>query len=235
MSISIKLTDTQFAILSAAARREDRCLVIPKHLKGNSAQKVSSKLLAAGLVSEIKAKSGIPVWRRNEAADKSYALKLTTGGMKAVAVDDHSDASAASSALTARAIPAAGEADGLSIPGGPTVLATAPREGTKMARIVGLLQRDRGATLAELIVATDWLPHTTRAALTGLRKRGFVVTLDRSNKERGSTYSIARDQTCETAGAQTIEPLPAPAPHITKTRRSTKPKPIAHDAVCAAA
>ena len=43
-----------------------------------------------------------------------------------------------------------------------------------MARVVGLLQRDRGATLAEIIAATDWLPHTTRAALTGLRKRGYV-------------------------------------------------------------
>jgi site-specific DNA recombinase len=36
-----------------------------------------------------------------------------------------------------------------------------------------LLQRDCGATLEELIAATDWLPHTTRAALTGLRKRGY--------------------------------------------------------------
>jgi hypothetical protein len=40
-----------------------------------------------------------------------------------------------------------------------------------MVRVVGLLQRDHGATLTVLIAATDWLPHTTRAALTGLRKR----------------------------------------------------------------
>jgi len=41
------------------------------------------------------------------------------------------------------------------------------------------------------VAATDWLPHTTRAALTGLRKRGYQVTLDRSDKERGSVYGIA--------------------------------------------
>jgi hypothetical protein len=29
---------------------------------------------------------------------------------------------------------------------------------------------------------------TTRAALTGLRKRGYTVTIDRTDKERGSTY-----------------------------------------------
>jgi hypothetical protein len=90
------------------------------------------------------------------------------------------------------------------------VSAMAPREGTKMAAIVGLLERDHGATLPELIRATDWLPHTVRAALTGLRKRGFVVTLDRTSKERGSAYAIARDQiVSEIAEPQTNEPAVA--------------------------
>ena len=41
--------------------------------------------------------------------------------------------------------------------------------------MVGLLQRDNGATLDEVIAATGWLPHTSRAALTGLRKRGYAI------------------------------------------------------------
>jgi len=45
-----------------------------------------------------------------------------------------------------------------------------------------LLQRDCGATLDELVASTGWLPHTTRAALTGLRKRGFTIAIDRSDK-----------------------------------------------------
>jgi Protein of unknown function (DUF3489) len=36
--------------------------------------------------------------------------------------------------------------------------------------------------------STGWLAHTTRAALTGLRKRGYAVAIDRSNNERGSFY-----------------------------------------------
>jgi hypothetical protein len=85
-AMSIKLTDTQLVILSAAAQREDRCLTLPKCLKRSAAQNLSSKLSAGGYVREIRAKAGAPVGRRDEEADKSYALKLTAGGMKAIGV-----------------------------------------------------------------------------------------------------------------------------------------------------
>jgi hypothetical protein len=68
--------------------------------------------------------------------------------------------------------------------------ASAPRGGSKLARVLELLPRDHGATIDELIAATGWLAHTTRAALTGLRKRGFVVAIDQSDNERGSFYRI---------------------------------------------
>ena len=45
--MSIKLTDAQLIVLSAAAQREDRCLVAPKNLKGGAARKFAEKLLAA--------------------------------------------------------------------------------------------------------------------------------------------------------------------------------------------
>jgi hypothetical protein len=62
--MSTKLTDTQLIMLSAAAQRDDRCLVPAPKLKGGAAQKIVGKLMAAGLVKEIKAKAGMPVWRR---------------------------------------------------------------------------------------------------------------------------------------------------------------------------
>ena len=62
--------------------------------------------------------------------------------------------------------------------------------GTKQARVIALLERDTGATLDELIAATGWLPHTTRAALTGLRHKGFA--LDTSKRQDGTTvYRIS--------------------------------------------
>jgi hypothetical protein len=49
----------------------------------------------------------------------------------------------------------------------PAPLSPTPRQGTKIAGVIALLQRDQGAKLDELIAATGWLPHTARAALTG--------------------------------------------------------------------
>jgi DNA-binding IclR family transcriptional regulator len=63
-----------------------------------------------------------------------------------------------------------------------------PRQGTKIARVIELLQRDQGAKLDELIEATGWLPHTARAALTGLRHRGYDVCLERGENGRASIY-----------------------------------------------
>ena len=83
--MSIKLTDTQIVMLSAAAQRDDRCLVAPPNLKGGATQKVATKLIGAGLAKEIKAKPGAPVWRRDEQAGQSYALKLTAAGARAIA------------------------------------------------------------------------------------------------------------------------------------------------------
>jgi Protein of unknown function (DUF3489) len=71
--------------------------------------------------------------------------------------------------------------------------------GTKQARIIALLTRDAGATLDELVAATEWLPHTTRAALTGLRHKGFV--LGKSKRQDGTTvYRISSAPEAAKAG-----------------------------------
>ena len=201
--MSIKLTDTQLVLLGAAAQRKDLCLVAPPTLKGAAAQKVASRLISAGFVKEVKAKASDPIWRRDEESGASYALKLTAAGAKAIAVDDAAeseDAGEESDALANRdqaailskldakdARPAAMEPG----PPGPS----APRGGSKLARVIALLERDHGATIEELIAATDWLAHTTRAALTGLRKRGYAVAIDRSDDKRGSFYRIPAGET----------------------------------------
>ena len=52
------------------------------------------------------------------------------------------------------------------------------RPQSKTAVIVELLRRTGGASLAELVAATGWQPHTTRAALTGLRQKGHTIAKD---------------------------------------------------------
>ena len=45
----------------------------------------------------------------------------------------------------------------------------------KAATVKKLLSRSKGTTLAEVTVATDWQPHSVRAYLTGLRKKGHIL------------------------------------------------------------
>ena len=54
-----------------------------------------------------------------------------------------------------------------------------PQRRTKQALLLELVSREGGATLDELTAATGWLPHTVRAAITGLRKRGHDVKRER--------------------------------------------------------
>jgi hypothetical protein len=191
--MSAKLTDTQLVMLSAATQRDDRCLVASANLKGGAVHKVAAKLIAAGLAKEVRAEAGTPVWRRDEQAGQSYSLKLTAAGAKAIAIDDGSAPCEGTEDRGPREQAATTE---------PVItrlarVPSAPRDGTKLAQVIELLQRGDGATIDDLIAATGWLAHTTRAALTGLRKRGYVVTIDRSDKERGSTYRISSDPTVE--------------------------------------
>ena len=51
----------------------------------------------------------------------------------------------------------------------------APREHSKARRIIELLQTGTGASLEEMTTATGWQTHTVRAAMTGLRKRGYTI------------------------------------------------------------
>ena len=60
--------------------------------------------------------------------------------------------------------------------------------GSKQALVVQLLSRPEGAPLDDLVSATGWLPHTTRAALTGLRQRGFEI--ERSDEDGRSVYRL---------------------------------------------
>src|SRR5271165_4745405 len=197
--MTIKFNDTQLVLLSAASQRDDHCLVPPTGPKGGQALKVVAKLLQAGLVKEIRAKAGAPIWRRDDETGQTFALKLTAAGAKAIAVDETGSFEGEAGrrldhpiiSVDPKAKPGSDPAAAIDRPdSGVAPTPISPRGGTKIAQVIELLQRGDGATLAELIAATGWLPHTMRAALTGLRKRGYAVGIDRADKARGSVYRI---------------------------------------------
>jgi hypothetical protein len=197
--MSAKLTENQHALLVEALRREDRCFLLPSNLKGGAAQKVAAKLIAEGLAKEVKAKAGAPVWRRNGDSEQAYSLKLSAAGTKAIAVGE---------AQSGKPAPASPIPAPLSDPMDSSEAShqaadaskASPREGSKLASVMALLRRSEGAAIDVLTKATGWLPHTTRAAITGVRKRGYSVILDRS-AEGASVYRLVDSQENEAASS----------------------------------
>lgn len=67
--------------------------------------------------------------------------------------------------------------------------AAAPKSPTKQRQVLDLLRRAQGAPLTDIVAATGWLPHTARAALTGLKKKGHAIESRRV--EKLTTYFLA--------------------------------------------
>ncbi|MFD0938902.1 DUF3489 domain-containing protein, partial [Methylobacterium trifolii] len=87
----------------------------------------------------------------------------------------------------------------------------APSPPTKRAVLLGLLARETGASLVEIVAATGWLAHTSRAALSRLRTAG--EPLAKSTRADG----------CTTYRLVPVEAL-APTPARTSRPRRTKAK-----------
>jgi predicted ArsR family transcriptional regulator len=69
-----------------------------------------------------------------------------------------------------------------------------PREGTKQAKLVSMLSRKSGTTLAQASETLGWQTHTTSATMTGLRKRGYVI--ERQARDgKPSIYRIDAEKT----------------------------------------
>jgi Protein of unknown function (DUF3489) len=201
--MSIKPTDRQITLLRAAFLREDRCLELPPPLMGSAAGKFADRLIAQGLVKQIKATGEAPVWRGNRERGIAFALKLSAAGVRSIAVPIKPNPISEATAPEAHAAEGTGGPVAPAEPlpnalGAPAAIvpiadagAAAPRAGSKLALMVTLLHRSEGATIRALTEATGWLPHTARAALTGVRKRGFAIVLERGGDRGGSVYRLA--------------------------------------------
>ncbi len=172
-----KLTDTQLVILSAASQRKDGAVVLPENLTGKAAEKMVSALARKKLIEVVPSRRKLPVWRKSEDG-QHLSLKITDKGLQAIGIDVSQ-----ANANNEEAMPPASAEEQLK----PYADASkarplgAPRPGSKQALLVDALLQPEGATLEALRSATGWLPHTVRAALTGLRKRGYTVAAQRAD------------------------------------------------------
>lgn len=185
-STTPKLTDTQLVILSSASQRENGLAVLPDRIKGAAAKTAVTKLIGLGFLKEVRAKRDQPAWRTDE-EDRPVALKLTRAGSEAIGVDPD---------------PAPEERLAASEKGNTVSRARPePRSGSKQALVISLLGRPAGATLDDLIKATGWLPHTTRAALTGLRHKGHAIERHKSDAGR-TVYQLPTAAAAKSSSAR---------------------------------
>ena len=180
-----KLSDTQLIVLSKAAARDDGLARVPEGLNSAAAAKVAASLVSRKLMREIRSKPDMPVWREDEEG-RGTSLVITRAGRDALGIEDGENDSSGEAA-TAKNVPP--EEHQQPSRRGRSTIVDEPRSGSKQARIIKMLSRKSGATLEALIDVTGWLPHTTRAALTGLRKRGYEVVLERQDG-KSSIYRI---------------------------------------------
>ena len=62
---------------------------------------------------------------------------------------------------------------------------------SKAATVIALLRRGKGANINEICKATKWQKHSSRAFLTGLRKKGYVITREQRGDD-GTAYRITQ-------------------------------------------
>lgn len=71
-------------------------------------------------------------------------------------------------------------------------LGPAVRPESKKARLIAMLRQPDGSTIAAISAALGWQAHTTRAAITGLRKAGHAVeTAKPVDGSSGLIYRVA--------------------------------------------
>lgn len=161
MTAKTKLTDTQTAILKAAAGREDGNIEpLPNTLRGGARTKVIEGLLARGVTVGVDGHILL--------TDDGYAA---VGKRRPVPKGVHKMDSP--DALTKREATHALQK-----------LETTPRAirpGTKLAAIIDAMRHPGGATIAQMMAGTGWQAHTVRGAISGMvRKRlGYEVVTER--------------------------------------------------------
>jgi len=209
------ISDTQLLILSAASQRTDHAATLPANLKGSAAKKLIGRLLKQKLLQELRAKDDMPIWRRGNDS-RSYTLRITKAGLKAIEVEDVADApdnraTAGRDEVATANTPA--ETKSSERPGrakrssskkaaAPSAKATSsgrPNPDSKQDRVVALLQQPRGATLDVLVNATGWQKHSVRGFLAGTVRKKLKLPLISEKVDGIRTYRIGASRAVKAA------------------------------------
>jgi hypothetical protein len=188
--MQIELSETQRTILGAACAREDRMIFpVTAPIKGGAVGNVLKSLLKRDLIEEVVAEDETTVWRHDEERGP-ITLRATDLGLAALGDDAPTAPTGRNDADGDQKGPAS-ETDAHAAPAGAR---RRVRADTKQAVVIDMLRRPEGATIAELVAATGWQPHTVRGAFAGALKKklGLTITSEKED-ERGRVYRTEPD------------------------------------------
>mgnify|MGYP000861569998 CR=1 FL=1 len=199
MTTSIKLTDTQTTVLTQAAYRPDGNIdPLPPALKGGARTKVIDGLMTRGLIAEQDGKYLL--------TDDGYTAVGRTRPAQPEARDtDANDAGAAHYGASQVLLDEIGGEDPTDAetdasngvdPEIETAVAAIEakaraeakprtRDNSKQAQVVAMLKRPEGATVAQIMAATNWQAHTVRGTFAGAFKKKLGLTITSEKPEGG--------------------------------------------------
>ena len=177
----IELTDSQRGVLLLAITTEGRVEHFPENLQGGARTSVMRGLL------------------RNELIEPHGAgHRLTEAGWKATGYEPPVPNAASPEAKA--------EAAEAMQPHGPVAPMPAPaKRQNRLDLVVGLLSRPEGATIPQIMAATNWQAHSVRGFFAGtVRKKGYALTSSRDGKEE-RVYRIQTEVPEAGAGGSATE------------------------------
>lgn len=196
MPKSMTLTITQLLILTTAAQRPDH-MVLPLpatiRTRGGARRNLINSLLKMELIEELPVGDEATAWRTDEAA-QHHGLRITATGL--AAAETHAKA------VEPVTTDMGDKGQAAAASGGAAVVEEAATElppedmlprrpSGKLGDVLQAISADAGATLMELTTLTGWLPHSARAAVSGLRKRGYGVALIQQNGRKAYRMTMA--------------------------------------------